>query len=761
MTKKFVAGSTALLGSLAFAVSAAQVDAQQPKDEAKKASNKKAQEVELIEIHGVRDSIYNVKKSGDMRRMVDLVDTPTTITVLTKDQIEESGRSDLKEVLSTQAGVTLGTGENGNAFGDRYIIRGHEARSDVFVDGLRDPGMNTRESFAVEQIEITKGPSATFAGRGSSGGAVNSITKKASLAYSFGRVDLGVGTDNYVRTSVDVNTPVAENFATRVNIMKADEDAPKRAGAERSREGALISGLYDNSIDLRIWADLYYMNAQDVPDFGSTMINDEIIEDIPVYAQDGDFQNSKAVSSTLRVEYEFNNEWKFYNITRYGETDNGYVATSAGGTTGYLTEQDAIDGENGFGTFSFGSHSNYQDIEHFATQFNLFADKQWASMDHSVLISAEYADYSVLNGRYTDTGTYSVTNCWTSGRRGISEGFCALDSNGHAVDNLNTAIDRSAAIKGDFSSDYRYEVSAISLMDTVKVNDDLMVFAGIRLDSYNYSNLANGRSGEALYEFSDTLTNGHLGVVYEVLDDINLYAAYGSATNINGGESDVGANCGYGGICTDSEGSAEAEPETVKNIEIGSKMSLNDEQLFVQVSAFRLTKDDIMEGAGRGYDVTGALNTGKHEVKGVEVAMNGQVTEELSVQISAAKMESEILESASNPDSVGLPLALFANESFYAQARYQLTEDFAFGGDFTFKGSMTGGQPDTGSTGPKVPAYRVFNLFASYNVSEALTARLNFGNVFDKEYYTSTYRAPKFMYIGDRQSVRATVTYQF
>jgi catecholate siderophore receptor len=124
-------------------------------------------------------------------------------------------------------------------------------------------------------------------------------------------------------------------------------------------------------------------------------------------------------------------------------------------------------------------------------------------------------------------------------------------------------------------------------------------------------------------------------------------------------------------------------------------------------------------------------------------------------------MDSEILESAANPDSVGLPLALFAKTSFYAQLRYQLNEDFAFGGDFTYKGKMTGGQPDTGSTGPEVPSYNVFNMFATYNISEGLTARLNWGNIFDKEYYTSTYRAPKFMYIGDRESIRATITYQF
>ena len=109
---------------------------------------------------------YKAKVSGDQRRVKALADTPATISVLTITQIKESGKSDLREVLAAQPGITLGTGENGNAFGDRYIIRGHEARSDVFVDGLRDPGMTTRESFATEQVEITKGPSSTFAGRG-------------------------------------------------------------------------------------------------------------------------------------------------------------------------------------------------------------------------------------------------------------------------------------------------------------------------------------------------------------------------------------------------------------------------------------------------------------------------------------------------------------------------------------------------------------------------------------------------------------------
>ncbi len=63
--------------------------------------------IELIRIHGVQQSIYRYAKSGDPRRLADLVDTPQTISVLTQDQIQESGKTDLKDILSAQAGVTL------------------------------------------------------------------------------------------------------------------------------------------------------------------------------------------------------------------------------------------------------------------------------------------------------------------------------------------------------------------------------------------------------------------------------------------------------------------------------------------------------------------------------------------------------------------------------------------------------------------------------------------------------------------------------
>ena len=89
----------------------------------------------------VEGAPYLARVSGDNRRTEPLAETPATISVITQTQIQESGLNDLRTILDAQPGITVGTGENGNAFGDRYIIRGQEAKSDVFIDGLRDPGL--------------------------------------------------------------------------------------------------------------------------------------------------------------------------------------------------------------------------------------------------------------------------------------------------------------------------------------------------------------------------------------------------------------------------------------------------------------------------------------------------------------------------------------------------------------------------------------------------------------------------------------------
>ncbi|MCU7553445.1 TonB-dependent receptor [Alteromonas sp. ASW11-19] len=716
--------------------------------------------IELIRIHGVQQSVYRYSKSGDPRRLADLVDTPQTISVLTQDQIQESGKTDLKDILAAQAGVTLGTGENGNAFGDRYIIRGHEARSDVFVDGLRDPGMTTRESFATERVEITKGPSATFAGRGSSGGAVNSITKQASTSYSFGRIDAAAGTDEHTRLTLDLNKTLTDNSAIRLNGLLASEDKPGREGIERDRDGLQLSYVNHPTDDLSFTGDVYYLNAKDKPDLGSYFDRDagQPLEDIPVYAQKEDFMESEVTTFTLRTEYDISDNVRFYNATRIGNTENAYVTTGMSGTT--RADSDPL--APGADTLRISNHHGWQDVGYLTTQFNLFWDTTFAGFDHQLVFGFEYTDEAVDNGVF-NVGYANQANCLTRGRRGVAESYCITDANGDLVKDITSLMGKVIS-RGDTDAQYDIETYSLYSMDTFAVTEALDVFFGLRVDSYDYSN----QTSAELYTFADELYNGHLGLVYALSDLGNIYASYATATNINGGESDLGANCGYGGLCGTPEQAAQADPEQVENIELGTKWLLFNEKLSANAAIFRITKSEVHESVGDAYSTLGTLNTGENRVEGVEFGVSGDVTDKFSIQASAAIMDSEVLDSY-DPDNIGLALSNFADKSFYLQLRYQLNDKFAFGGDYSYQSEMYGGQPDTaagydasaGDYSIRVPDYRVVNLFANYYHSDSLTFRVNVGNALDEEYWTAAYRSGAFMYIGDGRNLTATVNYQF
>lgn len=135
---------------------------------------------------------YKVDRSGNSKLTEDILDTAKSISVIPKELIDDAGAKSFRDIIRTQPGVTIGTGEGGNAFGDRVFIRGFEARNDIYVDGVRDPGVISREVFAVQQIEILKGPSGAFAGRGSTGGAV-SLVSKAPRDATFADIEATAG----------------------------------------------------------------------------------------------------------------------------------------------------------------------------------------------------------------------------------------------------------------------------------------------------------------------------------------------------------------------------------------------------------------------------------------------------------------------------------------------------------------------------------------------------------------------------------------
>ena len=302
-------------------------------------------------------------------------------------------------------------------------------------------------------------------------------------------------------------------------------------------------------------------------------------------------------------------------------------------------------------------------------------------------------------------------------------------------------------------------------MDTIDITDEFSVFAGVRADTFEYKNIITGGNGsDTTYEYDDTLWNGHVGTMYDITDNGNVYLTYSTSANINGGESDVGGNCGYGGLCSSAESVDKAKPEKVENIELGTKWNLLNEKLLATAALFQVTKDDVMEGTD--YDTAGTYNTGKNRVKGVEFSLVGNITERLSTQLGMALMKSEILKTAATsggePVEPGGRLANFANRSAFAQVRYQLTDKFSFGAAANHSSEVYVGQPDsTASEDLRVPSYTIFDAFASYEFNEQLNARVNVANLTDKDYYLTAYRSGAFAYIGDARNAQLTVAYEF
>src|SRR4029078_4251222 len=127
-------------------------------------------------------------------------------------QLKNQGVQTLEQALRNVPGITVAIGEGGTLSGDQCKIRGFDSKDDVYVDGLRDFGAYVRDSFNYEEVQVLKGPSGAMFGRGTTGGAVNILSKRPSLedAMAF---DVYAGNGEYYRGLADVNVVLDDTIA--------------------------------------------------------------------------------------------------------------------------------------------------------------------------------------------------------------------------------------------------------------------------------------------------------------------------------------------------------------------------------------------------------------------------------------------------------------------------------------------------------------------------------------------------------------------
>jgi catecholate siderophore receptor len=278
-----------------------------------------------------------------------LIDTPRTVTVLTKEILEDKNATSLKEVARTTAGVTLGTGEGGNAFGDRFFIRGFDARNDIFIDGVRDPAISIRENFFTEQVEILRGPASSFAGRGTAGGAINIVTKQAG-DRNFQKVETTYGTDQTKRITFDVNQVVSPTLSLRSGGLYQDAEVAGRNYVTDDRWGAFGALKWTPTDAFKVTANYVHTDLSGLPDFGVPYNRTARapVTDINVPREtyygfvNRDFQKARQDFGTVIGELKITPDITLTNKTRLERSILDYVGTlpsNATATTATLSAQ--------------------------------------------------------------------------------------------------------------------------------------------------------------------------------------------------------------------------------------------------------------------------------------------------------------------------------------------------------------------------------------------------------------------------------------
>ena len=203
---------------------------------------------------------------------------------------------------------------------------------------MRDAGSQTRDVFALEQIEVIKGPGSTFTGRGSTGGSVNLVTKKPR-EEEFVNATVGAGTDNYGRAAFDANYRFGDRVGFRLNLLSQDHDIPGRNGVSNSHWGIAPSLAFGIGEDTRFNLDFYRYETDDIPDYSIPYTRNAANtaaagEPVDVNSENfygllnRDFQQSGADVRTFQFSHDFGDKLTLTNVTRYGRTTNDYIVTN-------------------------------------------------------------------------------------------------------------------------------------------------------------------------------------------------------------------------------------------------------------------------------------------------------------------------------------------------------------------------------------------------------------------------------------------------
>lgn len=658
-----------------------------------------------------------------------LLNTPRTVTVLTKDILADKNATSLKDVARSTAGVTLGTGEGGNAFGDRFFIRGFDARNDVFIDGIRDPAVSIRENFFTEQVEILRGPASSFAGRGTAGGAINIVTKQATDT-NFQKAETTFGTDRTKRVTVDVNQVISPTLAVRVDGLFQDANVAGRNYVTDNRWGTLGALKWTPTDAIKVTANYVHTDLSGLPDYGVpyNAVRGKPVTELNVDRNtyygfvNRDFQKATQDFGTINAEVKLTPDITLANKTRLERSILDYVGTLPSSATDT--------------TVRLSSQSKYQVTDTVANVTDATFKFDTGPVKHTTIVGAEFSQEKVMRDNYTGL---------TSELSGIFSGNAATVS---LFAPPNEAAFASAPQRAFSPTNITVDTKAGYAIHTANYQDVVILNGGIRYDDYEINGTNNTGTKTAN---NSGMFNYNVGAVYKPVPIGSLYAAYATSSNPVGAELDA-TSAAYGGSAFGNLPFQALSPEENKAAEVGTKWELFDRHLLVTAALFETVKSNARETSGNNV-IAGA----EYRVRGIDLGMGGKITDKWSMFAGAVFMESRV-EKSIDPTQIGVPLANIAHQSFNMLTKYKITDAWEIGGQATSNSKIFGGTLGA-TTGNVLPSYWRFDAFTEYRIDKHMKVKLSANNIFDKVYYDAFYRsASPFVFIAPGRSVWLTLS---
>lgn len=680
--------------------------------------------------------------------------TPQSISVVTREQIQQQGARTVAEALRYEPGV-ISESRVGDRF-DNVFIRGFGGFGGAanylhFWDGLRMPrgvsyAMPSVDPFMLERVEILRGPASVLYGQNNLGGMVNLISKRPT-ATAQGEVFTRFGNNNRVEGGFDVSGPLTKDgdlMYRLIGLGRHTDTDVNNTTSERQMIAPMITWRPSTDTSLTVHAsytkDPSSYQPNWLPALGTlqTNPNGQIPRNFFSAHPNLNTYSREQTSVGYEFEHHFNETWAVRQNFRYMEVTSDFKAApvNPGGAFGPA-------GSCGVGTRAnqclVRSTTNYLEQLKAAT-IDTQAEAKFSTgwLEHTVLMGLDYQKSSA-SARFGN-GTATNINYLNPNYGTVT--IPALTT--------QTLIDR--------------EQAGVYLQDQVRIGK-LNVVAGVRHDWSNGSNQQSTIASGAITSLirpSDQATTWRAGATYLFDNGFAPYASYSTSF-----EPSVTVGTDYTGTAF--------KPTTGEQYEAGIKYQPVGMNGFFMLSYFDITQanvltpDSINPTNPRCSPQANACQTQLGEVRSKGIELSGKITLQPGLDFIAAYSHTDIKTTKSNTATlVGKsPVGAAADTaSLWIDYTFQNgpLAGFGFGGGVRYVGASFGDATNTAAM--VVPAYTLGDLAVHYDLAGASPQlkgwklAVNMTNIADKTYVSGCASSTQCFY-GNGRTTLGTVRYQW